>query len=125
MGRPGSADARNKLPGDALVSGDAVEERQLRIGVAGLERVFSLMLPTFLADWRIQLVVACSPRGESRQQFAKNFSATTYVDVTELAADPNVEAVYIASTHQFDAPTPESRQRQQAGSNFSSRSQWH
>ncbi|WP_288823818.1 Gfo/Idh/MocA family oxidoreductase [uncultured Paraburkholderia sp.] len=85
------------------MSGDVVEQRRLRIGVAGLGRAFSLMLPTFLADRRVELVAACHPRAEARQQFAKDFPARTYADVPELAADPNVEAIYIASPHQFHA----------------------
>ena len=36
--------------------------RRLRIGVAGLGRAFSLMLPTFEQDARVQLVAACDPR---------------------------------------------------------------
>ncbi|CAG9262881.1 Gfo/Idh/MocA family protein [Paraburkholderia caribensis] len=85
------------------MSRDVVERRRLRIGVAGLGRAFSLMLPTFLADGRVELVAACDPRAEARQQFTKDFSAPTYADVPELAADPNVEAIYIASPHQFHA----------------------
>ena len=78
-------------------------ERRLRIGVAGLGRAFSLMLPTFLRDPRVQLVAACDPREEARRQFAADFDAPTYNDVDELANDPNVEIIYVASPHQFHA----------------------
>lgn len=80
-----------------------IEQRPLRIGVAGLGRAFSLMLPTFLRDPRVRLVAACDPREEARRQFAADFTACTYTDVPELAADPDVEAIYIASPHQFHA----------------------
>jgi len=80
-----------------------MEQRRLRIGVAGLGRAFSLMLPTFLRDPRIELVAACDPREEARRQFAADFNARTYADVPELAEDPGVEAIYIASPHQFHA----------------------
>lgn len=80
-----------------------MEQRRLRIGVAGLGRAFSLMLPTFLRDSRVQLVAACDPREDARRQFAADFGARTYTDVTELAADPDLEVVYIASPHQFHA----------------------
>jgi len=76
---------------------------RLRVGVAGLGRAFSLMLPTFLRDPRVQLVGACDPREEARQQFATDFGAPTYADVPELAANPDVEAIYVASPHQFHA----------------------
>jgi phthalate 4,5-cis-dihydrodiol dehydrogenase len=81
----------------------AIESRRLRIGVAGLGRAFSLMLPTFLRDPRVQLVAACDPRDEARRQFAADFHARTYEDVRGLADDPNVEAIYVASPHQFHA----------------------
>ena len=42
---------------------------KLRIGVAGLGRAFTLMLPTFLQDERIELVAACDPREAARAQF--------------------------------------------------------
>ncbi|MBW9105017.1 MULTISPECIES: Gfo/Idh/MocA family protein [Paraburkholderia] len=85
------------------MSADAAQPRRLRIGVAGLGRAFSLMLPTFLVDRRVELVAACDPRAEARQQFSKDFAAPTYADVRELAADPKVEAIYIASPHQYHA----------------------
>jgi phthalate 4,5-cis-dihydrodiol dehydrogenase len=80
-----------------------MEQRRLRIGVAGLGRAFSLMLPTFLNDPRVELVAACDPRPEARRQFEKDFDAPTYGDVPDLAADANVEAIYVASPHQFHA----------------------
>ena len=80
-----------------------MEQRRLRIGVAGLGRAFSLMLPTFLRDPRVQLVAACDPREDARRQFAADFAAPTYADVAELADDDNVEIIYVASPHQFHA----------------------
>ncbi|MFT0172673.1 Gfo/Idh/MocA family oxidoreductase [Paraburkholderia mimosarum] len=80
-----------------------MEQRRLRIGVAGLGRAFSLMLPTFLRDPRVQLVAACDPREEARRQFAADFAAPVYADVASLAHDRNVEIVYVASPHQFHA----------------------
>lgn len=80
-----------------------IEQERLRIGVAGLGRAFSLMLPTFLRDSRVQLVGACDPREEARRQFTADFGAPSYADVPELAANPDVEAIYVASPHQFHA----------------------
>ncbi|GGX19081.1 dehydrogenase [Pigmentiphaga litoralis] len=75
----------------------------LRVGVAGLGRAFSLMLPTFLGDVRLQLVAACDTRETARAQFARDFDAPTYDSIEGLVADGNVEVVYIASPHQFHA----------------------
>jgi phthalate 4,5-cis-dihydrodiol dehydrogenase len=77
-------------------------KRKLRLGVAGLGRAFTVMLPTFVAAKRdIALVAAADPRTEARDRFAKEFSATTYDSVEALCADPQVEAVYVATPHQL------------------------
>jgi phthalate 4,5-cis-dihydrodiol dehydrogenase len=72
----------------------------LRIGVAGLGRAFSVMLPTFLRDRRVQLVAAAEPRAEARARFERDFGGKTYDSVEALCADRDVEAVYIATPHQ-------------------------
>src|SRR5271156_1360723 len=73
----------------------------LNLGVIGLGRAFTLMLPTFAADPRIRLVAAHDPRSEARERFAQEFSAKVYEDAEALCADSDVKAVYIASPHQF------------------------
>ena len=78
-------------------------ERKLRLGVAGLGRAFSVMLPTFTGDRRVALVAAADVRPEARQRFAADFSARSYATTEELCADPSVEAIYIATPHQFHA----------------------
>jgi phthalate 4,5-cis-dihydrodiol dehydrogenase len=78
-------------------------ERKLGLGVAGLGRAFTLMLPTFAADPRVALVAAADTRAEARQRFAADFAAKSYATVEELCADPAVEAVYVATPHQFHA----------------------
>ncbi|HSW08707.1 MAG TPA: Gfo/Idh/MocA family oxidoreductase [Aquabacterium sp.] len=77
--------------------------RAIRLGVAGLGRAFTLMLPTFVQDPRVRLVAACDPREAARAQFARDFSAPAYADIEALARDPSVEAIYVASPHQFHA----------------------
>lgn len=73
----------------------------LRLGVVGLGRGFVLMLPTFRSDPRVKLVAACAPREESRAAFVAEFGGRAYGNVGELCADPEVEAVYIATPHQM------------------------
>ncbi|KCB24020.1 Gfo/Idh/MocA family protein [Bordetella hinzii] len=75
----------------------------LRLGIVGLGRAFTLMLPTFLNDPRVKLVAACDPRAEARQRFAADFGCPVYESPEALAADPSVQALYIASPHQCHA----------------------
>ena len=77
--------------------------RPLQLGVVGLGRAFTLMLPTFQADARVKLVAACDPREDARRQFAADFAAPTYDTIEALARNADVEALYIASPHQFHA----------------------
>jgi phthalate 4,5-cis-dihydrodiol dehydrogenase len=78
-------------------------ERSIRLGVAGLGRAFTLMLPTFAADPRVSLSAATDLRPDARRQFEKDFGAQTYDTVEELCADPEIEAVYVATPHQLHA----------------------
>jgi phthalate 4,5-cis-dihydrodiol dehydrogenase len=75
----------------------------IRLGIAGLGRAFTLMLPTFAADPRIRLVAATDLRPEARRRFEADFSAPTYETVEELCDDSAVEAVYVATPHQMHA----------------------
>ena len=77
--------------------------RRLRLGVAGLGRAFMLMLPTLAHHARAQLVAACDPRPEARARFVEDFAGHAYEDFTALCADPHVEAIYLATPHQFHA----------------------
>jgi len=79
------------------------ETRQLRVGVAGLGRAFTVMLPTLERDRRLKLVAAADPRPEARERFAAEFEARSYDDVEALCADPDVEVVYVATPHQMHA----------------------
>lgn len=78
-------------------------QRRLKLGVIGLGRAFSLMAPTFAGDKRVALVAAADTRDAARRRFAADFGAKTYATAEELCADPAVEAVYVATPHQFHA----------------------
>ncbi|MDB5892839.1 MAG: 4,5-dihydroxyphthalate dehydrogenase [Rhodoferax sp.] len=75
----------------------------LRVGVIGLGRAFTLMLPTFLGDERVQLVAACDPLAAARTRFASDFGRPAHATAEQLCADPAVEVVYVATPHQFHA----------------------
>jgi phthalate 4,5-cis-dihydrodiol dehydrogenase len=80
-----------------------MSERKLRLGVIGLGRAFTLMRPAFIASPLIELIAATDPRPEARQRFAEEFRATSYPTLAEMLRDPAVEAIYIASPHQYHA----------------------
>ena len=75
----------------------------IRLGVVGLGRAFTLMLPTFLHDSRIKLVAAADPIAAARTQFTADFNAPAYESVEALCANADVAAIYIASPHAFHA----------------------
>ena len=77
---------------------------RLRLGVVGLGRAFSLMLPTLAGDPRIELVAGADPRPEAREKFAADLGAKAFDSMDKLCAEPAVEVVYIATPHQFHAP---------------------
>ena len=76
---------------------------KLKIGVAGLGRAFSLMVPAFTLDPRVTLVAGADPRPEARARFAADFNAKAFDSIEELAAQAEVDVVYIATPHQLHA----------------------
>ena len=80
-----------------------MSKRQLRMGVAGLGRAFTIMVPTLANDPRVRLVAGADPLPEGRKLFASQFGARTFATVEELCADPDVEVVYVATPHQHHA----------------------
>ena len=75
-------------------------QRKLRIGIAGLGRAFSIMLPALASD-KLEIVAGADPRPEARQRFSADFKARAHATVEDLCADPAVEAVYISTPHGF------------------------
>ena len=80
--------------------------RKIRLGIAGLGRAFSFMIPTFRGDSRIEIVAGFDPREEARARFAQDFGAQTF-DRMEALCAADLDAIYIASPHQFHRPQVE------------------
>lgn len=80
-----------------------MKKHTLQIGIVGLGRAFTLMLPTFVHDSRVKLVAATDPLPAARAQFERDFGTPTYDSMEALCADPAVQVIYIASPHQFHA----------------------
>lgn len=71
----------------------------LRVGVIGLGRAFTLMLPTWTGDPRVRLVAGCDPRPEARARFESDFGTPAFDDARALVEHPAVEVVVVASPH--------------------------
>src|SRR3954466_6079721 len=69
------------------------------------------MSPTLVADPRVEVVAGADPRPEARDRFATDFSASAHESVESLCADPNVDAVYISTPHQYHRENVESAAR--------------
>ena len=77
--------------------------RRVRLGVIGLGRAFSLMVPTFVHHSKVEIVAGTDVRADARERFAREFAAKAHPSADALAGDPNVEAIYISTPHELHA----------------------
>jgi phthalate 4,5-cis-dihydrodiol dehydrogenase len=75
----------------------------IRLGVLGMGRAFTLMLPTWVLDPRIQMVAACDGRPSALRAFEQDFGGRAHDTPQSLCADPEVEWVYVATPHGLHA----------------------
>jgi phthalate 4,5-cis-dihydrodiol dehydrogenase len=80
---------------------DFMPEPILRFGVVGLGRAAAQMLPSLLAHPHVRVVAAADPHEGARARFTSDFGGRTYATAAELVDDPGIDAVYIASPHQY------------------------
>ncbi|HZR59786.1 MAG TPA: Gfo/Idh/MocA family oxidoreductase [Xanthobacteraceae bacterium] len=74
------------------------------LGIAGLGMAGAVMVRAAAAHPGIKIVAAAEPHDAPRPAFARDFNAAAYASIEELCSDPAVDAVYIATPHQFHAP---------------------
>ena len=77
--------------------------RKLRLGVIGLGRAFSLMVPTLAQHAKLEIVAGTDVRADARERFAQEFRAKAHPSAEALSEDPNVEAIYISTPHELHA----------------------
>ncbi len=78
-------------------------QRALGLGVIGLGMAGAVMVRAAARHPGTVLTAAADPQPGPREAFGRDFNARTYADARDLCEDPAVEAVYIATPHQFHA----------------------
>jgi len=73
------------------------------LGIVGLGTAGAMMVRAAARHPGIRIAAACDPLAAPRDALARAFGAHPYAEFDTLLADPAVEAVYIATPHQFHA----------------------
>lgn len=74
---------------------------ELRFGVIGLGRAGSGMLSALAKHPDIRVTAAADLHKQHRDRFQADFGGEAFADAADLCKSPNVDAVYIATPHQF------------------------
>jgi len=78
-------------------------QRALALGVIGLGMAGAVMVRAAARHPGVVLTAAADPQAAPREAFGRDFNARTYADARALCEDAAVEAVYVATPHQFHA----------------------
>jgi len=74
------------------------------LGIVGLGMAGAVMVHAAATHSGYVLKAAADPHAGPREAFTRDHNARAYAGAEELMADPEVQAVYIATPHQFHAP---------------------
>lgn len=78
--------------------------RNLKIGIAGIGVGAAEILPAMESMPELDLVAGADVVDETRQRFTERFpTAKTYDSVEKLCADPEIEAIWVATPNRFHA----------------------
>jgi phthalate 4,5-cis-dihydrodiol dehydrogenase len=77
--------------------------KPVRLGIAGLGMAGAVMVHAAAAHPAIKLAGAADPHAAPRAAFTADTGAPAYDDLRALCDDPAIEAIYIATPHQFHA----------------------
>lgn len=78
-----------------------MSDRKLRLGIAGLGRGFSVMLPTLALHPKLDVRAAVDTRDAALRRFEADFGGTPYETYSEMCDDNGLDAIYVATPHQF------------------------
>jgi phthalate 4,5-cis-dihydrodiol dehydrogenase len=77
--------------------------KPIGLGIAGLGIAGGVMVRAAARHPGFRIAAVAEPQAGPRQAFAHDFGANVHADIRALCADPAVDAVYIATPHQFHA----------------------
>ena len=77
--------------------------RKLKLGIVGVGVGAAEMLPSMDATDKIELVAAADINPRILKAFSERYGGKTYDSIEKLCADPQVEAVWIATPNKFHA----------------------
>ena len=75
----------------------------LRLGFAGLGEAATRVLPEIVKLPYIKVTAAADSRPNALKTFREEFGGETYSSVEEMCQSPNLDAVYVATPHEFHA----------------------
>jgi phthalate 4,5-cis-dihydrodiol dehydrogenase len=78
-----------------------MSDRKLRLGIAGLGRGFSVMLPTLALHPKLEVAAAVDTRDAALDRFKADFGGTPYASYAEMCGNDSLDAIYVATPHQF------------------------
>lgn len=81
----------------------AVEGPPVRLGIVGLGLAGAIMARAAALCPGVQLCAGAEPHAAPRAAFARDFEVPVYEDASALCEDPQVQAVYVATPHQYHA----------------------
>jgi phthalate 4,5-cis-dihydrodiol dehydrogenase len=79
------------------------DHKPIGLGIAGLGMAGAIMVRAAARHPGFRIAAAAEPQVSPGQAFALDFKANVHSDIRGLCDDPAVEAVYIATPHQFHA----------------------
>ncbi len=80
-----------------------MEPEKVRLGIAGLGMAGAVMVHAARAHPAIALVAAADPHAAPRAAFTADTGLAAHADIAALCDNPSIEAIYIATPHQFHA----------------------
>ena len=74
-------------------------ERKLKLGIVGLGRGFTVLLPTLIFHPRLEIIAAADIRAEARDRFELDFGGRAFETIEEMCEKADIDFVYIATPH--------------------------